>query len=57
MLKGNSRTIFRIAITLVFLGVGVKFCFGGEYLHGVIAMVAGAAFIAALFLKRNGKKG
>ena len=57
MLKGNSKTIFRIAIALIFLGVGVKFCFGGEYLHGVIALVAGAAFIASLFLKRNGKKG
>ncbi len=57
MLKGKYRTIFRIAIAIIFLVVGVKFCIGGEYLYGIISLVAGAAFIASQFLKRNGKKG
>lgn len=57
MLKGKGQTIFRIVIGFVFLGVGIKYFIGNEYLWGVISFVAGAAFIASIFLKKNGKEG
>lgn len=57
MLKGEGQTIFRVVIGLVFLGVGIKYFIGSEYLWGVVSFVAGVAFIASIFLKKNGKKG
>jgi hypothetical protein len=55
MLKGNTQKIFRVVVGLVFLGVGVKNCLSGELLFGLISLAAGAAFIASLFKKTNGK--
>jgi hypothetical protein len=55
MLKGNTQKIFRVVVGLVFLGVGVKNCMGGDWLFGFISLAAGAAFIVSLFHNKNGK--
>jgi len=57
MLKGKAQIIFRVVIGIVFLSVGIKYFIGSDYLWGAISLVASAAFIASIFLKKNGKKG
>jgi hypothetical protein len=55
MLKGKARVIFRIIISLLFIWLGVKNLGAGDYLFGVIALVAGAAFTPLLFFRKGGK--
>jgi len=53
MLIGKTQVLFRIIVGLIFTAVGVKNVIDGEYLFAVIALIAGIAFIASIFLKKN----
>jgi len=55
MLKGKAQIIFRVVIGLVFLGVGIKYFIGNDYLWGAIFAVVGVTFVVSLFLKKNGR--
>lgn len=48
--------IFRIVAGLAFIVMGAKDCMSGDYLLGGIILIAGIAFIASPFLKKNGDK-
>ena len=53
MLNGKTQTIFRIIIGLIFIAWGVKSYIDNEYLFAAVAFIAGIAFIASLFIKKN----
>ena len=53
MLKGKAQVIFRVVMGLIFLGIAVRNVIGNEYILAAVTALAGIAFIASVFLKRN----
>jgi len=55
MLGEKSQIVFRVIAAIVFIGAGVKYLMGNEYLPAAITLTAGVVFTVFIIIKRNRK--